>query len=281
MENYRNLIYRVLTGGEWKTNRTAQPSLSLFGAHLEFDLREGFPLLSLKYVPFGSVIGELVGFVRGCTNVHDFQDFGTKVWNGNAESEYWQANPNNRGRGDLGRIYGAQWRGWKAKDDGRTYSIIDQLQNLVDGLINDPFSRRHIVTAWNPAELDEMALPPCHILFQCNVSPDGFLDLMMYQRSADLFLGVPFNIASYAALLMYLGKLTNLRPRRLVMSMGDVHLYENQIEAAHTLLERGTKPLAKVQVLANPGDSLDSIVPGQFVLTDYAYHPAIPVPMVV
>lgn len=281
MENYRNLVYRVLTGGEWKTNRTSQNTLSLFGAQLEFDLRDGFPLLSLKRVPFESVIGELVGFVRGCRNVKDFQHFGTKVWDANAESDYWLANPNNRRGGDLGRIYGVQWREWKAKDDGRTYSVIDQLQNLIDGLISDPFGRRHIVTAWNPAELGEMALPPCHVLFQCNVSAEGYIDLMMYQRSADLFLGVPFNIASYAALLMYIAKLTNLRPRRLIMSLGDVHLYENQIEAAHTMLERTTKPLAKVQVLANPGDSLDSIVPGQFVLSDYSSHPAIPVPMVV
>lgn len=276
MENYQQLIEKIFTDGEWKTNRTAQQTLSISGHMLEYNMRDGFPLLSLKYVPFNSVIGELVAFMRGCTNVGDFQHFGTRVWNDNAESDYWLRNPNNNGAGDLGRIYGAQWRTWRTNE-----GQVDQLQGLINGLVDDPYGRRHIVTAWNPGELDQMALPPCHVLFQCLVGPEGDLDLLMYQRSVDVFLGLPFNIASYSALLMYLGKVTGLRPRKLTMFLADCHLYENQMDGAEEVLRRESMPMARMRVQATPGESIDNVVPSQFILSDYEHHEAIHVPMVV
>lgn len=237
--------------------------------------------MTLKAVPFKSVIAELIGFIRGCTNVAQFQELGTGIWNQNAEADYWLKNPNNKGDGDLGRIYGAQWRGWLPADYTFGMPAIDQLQLLVHGLINDPTGRRHIVSAWNPAELDQMALPPCHILFQCFVSSDGYLDLQMYQRSADVFLGVPFNIASYAALLAYLSALTGYRPRFLKMTLGDAHLYEGQIEVAEEMVTRDCRPLPSLVVNADRGDTLGEIEVDDFMLSHYNPHPALRVPMVV
>lgn len=285
MKQYTDLLRLVINEGEWKTNRTAQKTLSYFGHQFRFDLRQGFPLLTLKQVPFQSVIAELCGFIRGVRNAKDFVSLGTSIWNANAEAQYWLENPYNRHNGDLGRIYGVQWRQWMANNDGRTYSVIDQFQNLLDGLTSDPFGRRHIVTAWNPAELNQMALPPCHLLFQCNVSNDGYLDLHMYQRSADLFLGVPFNIASYAALTHYISDLVGLKPRSLIISMSDIHLYENQMDAAYLLLERevglGALPAPTLRIERDNESSIDSVVPSMFVLNGYQHHPAIKVPMVV
>lgn len=281
MKSYTDLVARILSEGEWSTNRTSERTLTIFGAHMEFDLREGFPMVTEKAVPFKSVIGELCGFVRGCTDVRDFQELGTHIWDANAEAPYWVNNYHRKYAGHLGRIYGAQWREWMAEQDGRTYTVLDQLQDLIDGLRHDPFSRRHIVTAWNPAELNKMALPPCHIMFQCHVSVDGHLDLQMYQRSADAFLGVPFNIASYAALLTYLGSMTGLTPRRLFMTLGNTHLYESQIELAREMVLRDARPLPTLKVELPDGRGLDDIHPDMFTLTGYDPHPPMPVAMVV
>jgi thymidylate synthase len=281
MQQVKDLVSEILAEGEWRENRTSQMTLGLFGRYLRFDIRKGFPLVTLKRVPFKSVMAELCGFIKGYTNAKQFEELGTTIWNANAQSDYWLANPNNLGNGDLGRIYGAQWVDWRGSDYDYSLSGINQLQNLVDGLTKDPYGRRHIVTAWNPAELDDMALPPCHILFQCYVSMDGHMDLMMYQRSCDVFLGLPFNIASYAALLTYLAALTNYKPRNLVMALGDVHLYENQVALAREMVQREPMPLCCVEVETTQGQSLSDVMPEHFKLFGYESHPALSVPMVV
>jgi thymidylate synthase len=280
---------------------------------MEFDLRKGFPLLGLKFVPFmGPVLGELLGFLRGYTSAADFRALGCRVWDQNANEEpSWLNNPARNGHDDLGRIYGAQWRNTeehrlvysstlydpdKAKYfyDKGYYHIgeipgnqllihrnIDQITELLNGLRNDPHGRRHVVSAWNPAELHLMALPPCHMFFQCYVSNDGHLDLKMYQRSADTFLGVPFNIASYAALMVIIGKLTGLTPRRLVMDFGDAHLYTDHLEKATIMISRPSLHLPELEASIDPDQPLESIEPDQFNLVGYTSHPAIKASMAV
>lgn len=278
MKNFIALLNKILDDGEWKENRTDQPTKSLFGEYLEFDLRLGFPAVTIKQLPTSSVFAELVAFIRGYSNVQQFQMLGTSIWNANAKSDYWLRNPNNKGDGDLGRIYGVQWRNLRT---AKGSAQIDQLQNLIDGIRHDPYGRRHIVTAWNPGELEAMALPPCHILFQCNVSPAGYLDLAMYQRSCDVFLGLPFNIASYAALLTYIAALTQLTPRKLSITLGDAHLYQNQISSAMEAVEREPLPLSRLDIRHTPNQQLSDVCPEDFVLKGYLSHPALRVPMVV
>ena len=282
MKSYKELIQKTLANGEWHSNRTAQQTVSIFGHHMSFDLREGFPLVTEKFVPTKPVIGELVGFIRGYTNSNDFKALGCGIWDDNANSDYWMANPNRQHvEGDLGRIYGAQWRGWRALDAGNWPIEIDQLYNLIEGIRRDPHGRRHIVSAWNVGELDEMALPPCHVLFQCHVSKHGYLDMQMYQRSVDVFLGLPFNIASYAALLSLIAQYVGLQPRFLHMALGDCHLYENQIDGAELVLERDSRALPKLEITTTALCPLDEVAPSDFVITGYDPHPAIKVAMVV
>lgn len=281
MQAYIDLTKRILNDGEWKPTRTAQKALYVPASFIEFDLREGFPAVTVKKLAYHSMFAELVGFMRGCSNVADFNALGTKVWDANAQAGYWTSNPHWRGPGDLGRIYGVQWRNWRPADYAYGTPAIDQLAELIEGVRSQPFDRRHIVTAWNPGELDQMALPPCHVLFQVLVSPSGYLDLLMYQRSCDVFLGLPFNIASYAALQSYIAKVTGFTPRRLSITIADAHLYENQIEAAQEMVKREPLPMPTLYIAADPGDDLSKVNPNTFILSDYKSHPAIHVPMVV
>lgn len=283
MNEFQSLVGRTLLEGEWRDNRTAQRARSIFGHHMRFDLRLGFPLVTTKHVPFKSVVAELVGFIRGYTNAADFRALGTRIWDANAnKTQSWLLNEHRRGTDDLGRIYGAQWRGWRVEPLDEVvgeYRTIDQLANLIAGIKRDPFGRRHIVSAWNPAEMDQMALPPCHVLFQCFVSEQGFLDLQMYQRSADIFLGVPFNIASYAALLEVLALATGLQPRYLLMCLGDAHLYDAAIDGAHTVMQRTALRLPQLSVAWSEGKTIDELEVSDFQLSGYGHHPAIPVEM--
>ena len=232
MQQYLNLLNRILTEGTQKGDRTGTGTLSIFGHQMRFDLRDGFPLLTTKKLHLKSIIYELLWFLRGDTNVHYLQEHGVRIWNEWADEN-----------GELGPVYGHQWRSWPDYKGG----TIDQIKSVVDMIKHNPDSRRMLVTAWNPAEVDDMALPPCHCLFQFYVA-DGRLSLQLYQRSADSFLGVPFNIASYALLLQMIAQVTGLEAGEFIHTTGDTHLYLNHLEQAKLQLTREPRPLPKMKI---------------------------------
>ena len=264
MQQYLSLLEEVRYKGTLKEDRTGVGTYSLFGRQLRFDLDRGFPLLTTKKVHLRSVVHELLWFLAGDSNVRYLQQHGVSIW------DAW-ADP---ATGDLGPVYGAQWRSWTGAD-GRT---IDQLSEVVDRIRTDPDCRRLVVSAWNVSDLPEMALPPCHVLFQFYVS-NGRLSLQLYQRSADVFLGVPFNIASYSLLLMMVARVTGLRPGEFVHTFGDVHLYRNHVEQAEQQLRRRPRPLPSV-VIADRAD-LFSYRYEDVRVSGYDPHPAIRAPVAV
>jgi len=264
MQQYLDLLSRVLTDGAAKSDRTGTGTLSVFGHQMRFDLAAGFPALTTKRLHMRSVVGELLWFLRGSTNVAWLHEQGISIW------DEWA-----RADGELGPVYGYQWRSWPAPD-GRQ---IDQIAAVVESIRSEPDSRRHLVSAWNVASLSEMALPPCHTMFQFYVA-DGRLSCQLYQRSGDVFLGVPFNIASYALLTLMVAQVTGLRPGDFVHTLGDAHLYLNHLDQAREQLTRDPRPLP--QMLLNPErTSLDDFEMGDFTLLDYAPHPAIKAPIAV
>lgn len=232
MQQYLSLLNRILTEGATKTDRTGTGTMSVFGNQMRFNLADGFPLLTTKKLHLKSIIFELLWFLRGDTNVHYLQEHGVRIWNEWADEN-----------GDLGPVYGHQWRSWPDYNGG----TIDQIQNVLDLIRNHPDSRRMIVSAWNPAEVEQMALPPCHCLFQFYVA-DGKLSLQLYQRSADTFLGVPFNIASYALLLQMMAQVSGLEPGEFIHTTGDTHLYLNHLDQARLQLTRTPRPLPKMRI---------------------------------
>ena len=232
MQQYLKLLDRILTEGATKTDRTGTGTKSVFGNQMRFDMADGFPLLTTKKLHLKSIIYELLWFLRGDTNVHYLQEHGVRIWNEGADEN-----------GELGPVYGHQWRSWPDYNGG----TIDQIQNVVDMIKNHPDSRRMMVTAWNPAEVEQMALPPCHCLFQFYVA-DGRLSLQLYQRSADTFLGVPFNIASYALLLQMMAQVTGLQPGEFIHTTGDTHLYLNHLDQARLQLTRTPRPLPTMKI---------------------------------
>ena len=232
MQQYLKLLDRILTEGATKTDRTGTGTMSVFGNQMRFDVADGFPLLTTKKLHLKSIIYELLWFLRGDTNVHYLQEHGVRIWNEWADEN-----------GELGPVYGHQWRSWPDYNGG----TIDQIQNVVDMIKNHPDSRRMMVTAWNPAEVEQMALPPCHCLFQFYVA-DGRLSLQLYQRSADTFLGVPFNIASYALLLQMMAQVTGLQPGEFIHTTGDTHLYLNHLDQARLQLTRTPRPLPTMKI---------------------------------
>ena len=258
MQPYLQLLSDILERGTDKSDRTGTGTRSLFGYQMRFDLSKGFPLLTTKKLHIKSIVYELLWFIRGETNVRWLQERGVKIWDEWADEN-----------GDLGPVYGSQWRSWPAPD-GRH---IDQLANVVESIRTKPDSRRHIVSAWNPAEVDEMALPPCHCLFQFYVA-DGKLSCQLYQRSADTFLGVPFNIASYALLTHMMAQVCDLEVGDFVHSFGDVHLYSNHFEQARLQLSREPRPLPKLVI--NPERKrLEDFVFEDFAFEGYDPHPHI------
>jgi len=258
MRQYLDLMRRVRTLGVRKTDRTGTGTLSVFGHQMRFDLSAGFPLITTKKVHLKSVIHELLWFLEGDTNTKSLNANGVTIWDEWADEN-----------GDLGPIYGAQWRSWPTHDGGS----IDQLQELVETLKTNPDSRRMIVTAWNPADLPDMALAPCHCLFQIYVTEDR-LSCQLYQRSGDVFLGVPFNIASYALLTMMLAKVTGFEPGELIHTLGDAHLYQNHLEQADLQLSRSPRPLPRMRL--NPAvTSLFQFRYEDFELIGYDPHPHI------
>ncbi|MCB1777896.1 MAG: thymidylate synthase [Candidatus Competibacteraceae bacterium] len=264
MKAYLDLLRQVLNEGVRKQDRTGVGTLSVFGAQLRFDLRTGFPLVTTKKLHLRSIIHELLWFLRGDSNIHYLHEHGVTIW------DEW-ADPN----GDLGPIYGVQWRAWRTID-GR---CIDQLAHAVEQLRYDPDSRRIVVSAWNVGELEQMRLPPCHLLFQFHVA-NGALSCQLYQRSADLFLGVPFNIASYALLTHLVAQQTDLAVGEFIWTGGDCHLYLNHLEQVDLQLGREPYPLPKLLIDRRP-DSLFDYRYEDFAIVDYQHHPAIKAPVAV
>ncbi len=262
MKQYLELLDFILCQGSEKEDRTGTGTLSTFGYQMRFNLQEGFPLLTTKKLHFKSIVYELLWFLRGDTNIKYLNDNGVKIWDEWADD-----------KGDLGPVYGAQWRRWK-KSTGTPWSFeIDQIEEVIADIKINPYSRRHIVTAWNPSDIERAALPPCHLLFQFYVN-DGKLSCQMYQRSADVFLGVPFNIASYALLTHMVAHVTGLEVGDFVHTFGDVHIYKNHIEQVKLQLSREPKVLPKLML--SPGiDSIDDFTFGDIVLLDYEPHPRI------
>ncbi|MCW5696793.1 MAG: thymidylate synthase [Bauldia sp.] len=264
MRQYLDLMRLVMDRGVRKDDRTGTGTLSVFGHQMRFDLSDGFPLVTTKRVHLKSIIHELIWFLRGETNIGYLTENGVTIWDEWADAE-----------GDLGPVYGAQWRSWPAADGGS----IDQIAQVVASIRSNPDSRRHIVTAWNPAELDRQALPPCHLLFQFYVA-EGTLSCQLYQRSADIFLGVPFNIASYALLTMMVAQVTGLEPGTFVWTGGDCHLYLNHLDQAREQLTRTPRPLPTMRL--NPAvRSIDGFRYEDFTLEGYDPHPAIKAPVAV
>jgi len=258
MKQYLDLLKHVLDSGVSKTDRTGTGTISTFGYQMRFDLRDCFPLLTTKKVHLRSIIHELLWFLQGSTNVRYLQENKVTIW------DEW-ARPD----GSLGPVYGYQWRSWP-KSDG-TY--IDQIRQVIDSLRHNPDSRRHIVSAWNVSDIDKMALPPCHLLFQFYVA-NGELSCQMYQRSCDIFLGVPFNIASYALLTLMIAKVTDLKPGDFIHTLGDAHIYLNHIDQVKLQLSRSPLPLPRM-VLNNTVSDIDDFRYDDFKLLDYQAHPSI------
>ncbi|MGC4022354.1 MAG: thymidylate synthase [Cyclobacteriaceae bacterium] len=264
MKQYLDLMQDILENGAIKTDRTGTGTKSVFGRQLRFDLSQGFPLVTTKKLHLRSIIYELLWFLKGETNVKYLKDNGVTIWDEWADEN-----------GDLGPVYGSQWRSWPSPDGRR----IDQIQNVIQQIKSKPDSRRHIVSAWNPAEVDHMALPPCHALFQFYVA-DGKLSCQLYQRSADYFLGVPFNIASYALLLEMFAQQCDLIPGEFVWTGGDVHLYSNHFEQAKLQLSRDPFPLPSLKIKRKPQTIFDYQFE-DFEIVNYQSHPSIKAPIAV
>lgn len=264
MKQYHDLLKHILEHGTRKTDRTGTGTISVFGYQMRFDLNEGFPLVTTKKVHTKSIIHELLWFLKGDTNIQYLKDHGVSIWDEWADAE-----------GNLGPVYGKQWRSWEAPDG----QVIDQIKEVVQLLQSSPDSRRILVSAWNPADLPRMALSPCHALFQFYVA-DGRLSCQLYQRSADVFLGVPFNIASYALLTMMMAQVCDLELGDFIWTGGDTHLYLNHLEQVNTQLSRDIRPLPTMRL--NPAvKDLFGFVYEDFTLENYHPHPAIKAPVAV
>ena len=264
MQQYLDLMQKILDEGVEKSDRTGTGTKSIFGHQMHFDLSEGFPLVTTKKIHLKSIIHELIWFLKGSTNIKYLKENGVSIWDEWADEN-----------GELGPVYGDQWRSWP--NPGK--EPIDQIRNLIDGLKTDPDSRRHIVSGWNPTLIDQMALPPCHTLFQFYVA-NGNLSCQLYQRSADVFLGVPFNIASYALLTHMVAQVCELKPYRFVHTLGDAHLYLNHLDQANLQLTRDPKSLPRLK-LNKEVKEISDFKYEDIEILDYEFHPLISAPIAV
>ena len=262
MKTYQDLLKRVLENGTYRDDRTGTGTWSVFGEQARFSLDSGFPLLTTKKLHLRSIIHELLWFLKGDTNIGYLNENKVSIWDEWADE-----------KGNLGRVYGAQWTDWRKPDGG----AVNQIAQVIRSIKENPDSRRHLVCAWNPGEIHLMALPPCHALFQFYVA-DGKLSCQLHQRSADLFLGVPFNIASYALLTMMIAKITNLQAYEFVHTFGDLHLYANHLEQAKLQLEREPRPSPRMRIVGNQREITDFKYE-DFELSEYNPHPAIKAPI--
>jgi thymidylate synthase len=290
-QTYLKSLEDILNHGEERNDRTGVGTISMFGQSLRFDLSKGFPAITTKKLAWKSVVSELLWFIEGSGDEFRLREIlhgnrysdKTTIWTENAQAPYWVNKKTQRHPGDLGRVYGVQWRRWR-KPLIRINKVVlanhDQLLELVDGLKKDPFSRRHIITAWNPGELDIMALPPCHMMAQFYVSKDKKLSCQMYQRSADMFLGVPFNIASYALFTHMVAQVCGLGVGNLIIVLGDAHIYKNHIEQVKEQLSRKPLPLPKLSLNAEIND-ITKFNMNDIELIDYQSHGIIKAPMAV
>jgi thymidylate synthase len=294
MREYHDALGEVLNRGSDRTDRTGVGTRSLFGLQTRYNIRGHFPAVTTKRLAWKAVVSELLWFIEGSGDerrlaeiLHGTRDPEKKtIWTANAQADYWA--PNAQYEGDLGRVYGVQWRTWRKfnnmswEDDLQVghYETVDQLQNLIDGIKRDPFGRRHILTAWNPGELDQMALPPCHVLSQFYVSDDGELSCQLYQRSADMFLGVPFNIASYSLLTYMIAQVCDLTPGTFVHTIGDAHIYLNHLDAVREQLSRTPLGLPVLRLDPTIGD-INKFTIDDIFLENYESHPPITAPMAV
>ena len=282
MKQYHELLTDILENGEEKDDRTGVGTLSVFGRNLRFDLRTGFPAITTKKLAWKSVVAELLWFIEGSKDerrlaelTHGTKDGTVTIWTPNSLAPYWKKKA--KFNGDVGRVYGVQWRRWrKPFNDG----YVDQLNNLIKGLKSDPNGRRHIITAWNPGELDEMALPPCHMMAQFYVNKNRELSCQMYQRSVDVFLGLPFNIASYALFTHMIAQVTNLGVGELILNMGDTHIYKNHIEQVQEQLKR--EPMTPPVLQLNSGiTDINNFTMTDINLLNYTSHGTIRAEMAV
>ena len=271
--DFLKLLHKVWSEGELRSNRTGTQGYSLWGAHLDIDLREGYPLPTSKFVSFKNVAEELLWFLRGESNVRSLQERGVKIWDPWAKED-----------GEVGPIYGVQWTKWRAVNDSHDVWFVNQIKNVVESIRTNPTSRRHVVSAWNPADLELMALPPCHMMFQFNaVSQQGrhWLDCAFVMRSCDVFIGLPYNIASYALLCHMVAHCTGREARRLLVTLHDAHLYSNHVEAAREQLSRGIRSLPYLHVKPDASKNIFEMKYEDFVLSNYKSHPAIKVEVAV
>jgi len=294
MREYNDTLREVLDRGQDRTDRTGVGTRSIFGLQTRYNIRGHFPAVTTKRLAWKAVVSELLWFIEGSGDerrlseiLHGTRDPEKKtIWTANAEADYWQ--PKAQYPGDLGRVYGVQWRTWRKFNNYSNetdlevghYQEVDQLLNLIEGIKRDPFGRRHILTAWNPGELDQMALPPCHVLSQFYVSDDGELSCQMYQRSADMFLGVPFNIASYSLLTYMIAQVCDLTPGTFVHTIGDAHIYLNHLDAVHEQLKREPLPPPVLRLDPTIGD-ITKFTMNDIFLENYESHPPIKAPMAV
>lgn len=273
MRQYLDALQYILDNGNYREDRTGVGTKAVFGMQQRYDLSNGFPAVTTKKLAFGAVKKELLWFISGSSDNNKLNEMGVHIWDGNANADYWK--PKAKFDGDLGRVYGVQWRSWQSPDG----KVIDQLKEIIERIKTKPYDRRLIVSAWNPGELDQMALPPCHVMFQFFVA-DNKLSLQMYQRSCDMFLGIPFNIASYALLLAMVAQVTGLEQGEFIHTLGDAHIYSNHVDQVTEQLSREPYELPKLWL--NPEiKNIDDFGVKDIKLVDYKYHPAIKAKMAV
>ena len=273
MQQYLEVLRDVFENGVDRPDRTGVGTRAVFGRRMEFDMADGFPAVTTKELAFESVVAELLWFISGSSDNNKLHKLGCHIWDANAAAPYWKEKA--RFPGDLGRVYGVQWRHWQASNGKE----VDQLANAIEEIKNNPYSRRIVVTAWNPGELDQMVLPPCHALFQFFVA-DGKLSLQLCQRSADMFLGVPFNIASYSLLLHMVAQVTGLEPGEFIHTLGDAHIYRNHFDVVRIQLSR--EPFSLPRLELNPEiKDIDGFTMKDIKLVNYNHYPALRAPMAV